>query len=190
MAGSRLESHPESHFRVPAIVNALEEMKLISKFRGSEVIKLQNFEPASIDDIASVHARAYISGLEKVKEQASKKGLILIEGSGPTYATATEGSYPGTGKFREVGTGNGEGTTLNLPLPGGSGDAAIRAVYDGHVLDPLANLQYTTGTYYMLASSIKQLAKDLCNIDNCSSIVYDCWGYMMPCMHIDHTKSL
>lgn len=34
--------------------------------------------------------------------------------------------------------------------------------YDGHVLDPLANLQYTTGTYYMLASSIKQLAKDLC----------------------------
>ena len=34
--------------------------------------------------------------------------------------------------------------------------------YDGHVLDPLASLQYTTGTYYMLASSIKQLAKDLC----------------------------
>lgn len=34
--------------------------------------------------------------------------------------------------------------------------------YDGHVLDPLANLQYTTGTYYMLASNIKQLAKDLC----------------------------
>jgi hypothetical protein len=34
--------------------------------------------------------------------------------------------------------------------------------YDGHVLDPLANLQLTTGTYYMLASSIKQLAKDLC----------------------------
>ncbi|CAK9153574.1 unnamed protein product [Ilex paraguariensis] len=34
--------------------------------------------------------------------------------------------------------------------------------YDGHVLDPLANLQFTTGTYYMLASSIKQLARDLC----------------------------
>lgn len=34
--------------------------------------------------------------------------------------------------------------------------------YDGHVLDPLASLQLTTGTYYMLASSIKQLAKDLC----------------------------
>ncbi|KAF1873829.1 hypothetical protein Lal_00029535 [Lupinus albus] len=285
--GHNQESHPESHFRVPAIMNALQEMKLTSKFRGSEVIELENFEPASIDDITSVHARAYVSGLEKVMNQTSKEGLILIEGSGPTYATSTtfkesrvaagaglalvdsvvaaskksnnpptgfalirppghhavpagpmgfcifgnvaiaaryaqrvhglkrvfifdfdvhhgngtnnafyddpdvfflsthqDGSYPGTGKFSEVGSGNGEGTTLNLPLPGGSGDAAIRAVfddvivpcaqrfkpdiilvsagYDGHVLDPLANLQYTTGTYYMLTSSIKELAKDLC----------------------------
>ncbi|KAG5029825.1 hypothetical protein AAZX31_05G180000 [Glycine max] len=285
--GHNQESHPESHFRVPAIVNALEEMQLTSKFRGPEVIELQHFEPASVDDIASVHARAYVSGLEKVMDQAVEKGLIFLDGSGPTYATATtfqesivaagaglalvdsvvacskikgdaptgfalirppghhavpqgpmgfcifgnvaiaarysqrvhglkrvfiidfdvhhgngtndafyddpdvfflsfhqDGSYPGTGKFDEVGSGDGEGTTLNLPLPGGSGDTAIRTVfdevivpcaqrfkpdiilvsagYDGHVLDPLANLQYTTGTYYMLASSIKQLAKDLC----------------------------
>ena len=34
--------------------------------------------------------------------------------------------------------------------------------YDGHVLDPLASLQFTTGTYYMLAAHIKQLAKELC----------------------------
>ncbi|CAK8579000.1 unnamed protein product [Lathyrus sativus] len=285
--GHNQESHPESHFRVPAIVKALEEKKLTSKFRGSEVIELQHFKPASTDDIASVHARAYVYGLEKVMDQALEKGLILIEGSGPTYATSTtfqesivaagaglalvdsvvaaskitkdpptgfalirppghhavpkgpmgfcifgnvaiaarhaqrvhglkrvfiidfdvhhgngtndafyddpdiyflsfhqDGSYPGTGKFDEVGSGDGEGTTLNLPLPGGSGDTAIRTVfdevvvpcaqrfkpdiilvsagYDGHVLDPLASLQLTTGTYYMLASSIKQLAKDLC----------------------------
>ncbi|KAI3798022.1 hypothetical protein L1987_33288 [Smallanthus sonchifolius] len=38
----------------------------------------------------------------------------------------------------------------------------VSAGYDGHVLDPLANFQFTTGTYYMLASNIKQLAKDLC----------------------------
>jgi hypothetical protein len=36
------------------------------QFRGSEVVKLQHFEPASTDDIASVHARDYVSGLEKV----------------------------------------------------------------------------------------------------------------------------
>lgn len=34
--------------------------------------------------------------------------------------------------------------------------------YDAHVLDPLGSLQFTTGTYYMLASNIQQLAKDLC----------------------------
>lgn len=36
------------------------------QFRGSEVIELQHFEPASTDDITSVHARAYVYGLEKV----------------------------------------------------------------------------------------------------------------------------
>lgn len=38
----------------------------ISQFRGSEIIELQNFNPATVDDIASIHARAYVSGLEKV----------------------------------------------------------------------------------------------------------------------------
>lgn len=99
-------------------------------------------------------------------------------------STHQDGSYPGTGKIDQIGNGNGEGATLNLPLPGGSGDMAMRTVfdevilpcaqrfqpdiilasagYDGHVLDPLASLQFTTGTYYMLAANIKQLAKDLC----------------------------
>lgn len=94
------------------------------------------------------------------------------------------GSYPGTGKMNLIGQGSGEGTTLNLPLPGGSGDYSMRcafdeviapsaqrfkpdiilvsAGYDAHVLDPLAGLQFTTGTFYMLASSIKELARELC----------------------------
>ncbi|XP_031387437.1 histone deacetylase 14 [Punica granatum] len=285
--GHNQESHPESHLRVPAIVDALEKMELTSKFRGSEILELQNAKPASLDDIISVHAKAYVTGLEKAMEKASEKGIIYIEGSGPTYATHTtfqeslaaagtgialvdsvvnaskiskdpptgfalirppghhaipkgpmgfcvfgnvaiaaryaqrvhglkrvfiidfdvhhgngtndafyddpdifflsthqDGSYPGTGKIHEIGTGNGEGSTLNLPLPGGSGDLSTRTVfdevivpcaqrfkpeiilvsagYDGHVLDPLANLQFTTGTYYALASNIRQLAKELC----------------------------
>ncbi|KAH7566091.1 hypothetical protein JRO89_XS08G0083000 [Xanthoceras sorbifolium] len=87
--GHNQESHPESHFRVPAIMSSLEKMELTSKFRGSEIIELQNFKPASVDDIASVHAKAYVSGLEKAMDQASQQGIILIEGSGPTYATPT-----------------------------------------------------------------------------------------------------
>ncbi|XP_010090829.2 histone deacetylase 14 [Morus notabilis] len=285
--GHNQESHPESHLRVPSIVNALEKMELTPKFRGSAIMELREFKPASIDDIASVHTRNYVTGLEKAMDRASEQGIIFIEGSGPTYATANtfedsliaagagislvdsvveasklsqnqpigfalirppghhaipkgpmgfcvfgnvaiaaryaqrvhglkrifiidfdvhhgngtndafyedpdifflsthqDGSYPGTGKIDQIGQGDGEGTTLNLPLPGGSGDIAMRTVfdevivpcaqsfkpdiilvsagYDAHVLDPLASLQFTTGTYYMLASNIQQLAKDLC----------------------------
>ncbi|ONK77429.1 uncharacterized protein A4U43_C02F6440 [Asparagus officinalis] len=38
----------------------------------------------------------------------------------------------------------------------------VSAGYDAHVLDPLAGLQFTTSTYYMLSSNIKQLANELC----------------------------
>lgn len=47
------------------------------------------------------------------------------------------GSYPGTGKIDQIGSGSGEGSTLNLPLPGGSGDTAMRKVYD-EVIVPCA----------------------------------------------------
>ncbi|KAL1538980.1 Histone deacetylase 14, chloroplastic, variant 4 [Salvia divinorum] len=285
--GHNKEAHPECNSRVPAIIDALEKMKLTSEFRSMEVIELEKFRPANVEDIASVHEGAYVSGLEKAMDQASEQGLILIEGSGPTYATSTtyqesllaagagislvdavvaaskirkdppvgfalvrppghhavptgpmgfcvfgnvaiaaryaqrahglkrvfiidfdvhhgngtndafyddpdiyflsthqDGSYPGTGRINQIGRGDGEGATLNLPLPGGSGDRAIRDIfdeviapcaqrfkpdiilvsagYDAHVLDPLANLQFTTATYYMLASNIQQLARDLC----------------------------
>nr|CAB3463267.1 unnamed protein product [Digitaria exilis] len=262
------EAHPESNKRVPAIVEALEKLELNHKHRGSQVLEIQNFNPASLDDVARVHSRSYITGLEKAMSTASEEGLILIEGTGPTYATETVaasklgpnpplgfalvrppghhavpqgpmgfcvfgniavaaryaqhqhglkrvmiidfdvhhgngtsdafyddpdifflsthqfGSYPGTGKIDQVGQGDGEGTTLNLPLPGGAGDYAMRcafdeiiapsaqrfkpdiilvsAGYDAHALDPLAGLQFTTGTFHMLASNIRRLAKEIC----------------------------
>ncbi|TYK25676.1 histone deacetylase 14 isoform X2 [Cucumis melo var. makuwa] len=87
--GHNKESHPESHLRVPAIANALEDMELTPKFLGSNIIQLENYKPASVDDIVSVHSKSYVAGLEKAMDRASRDGLILIEGSGPTYATAT-----------------------------------------------------------------------------------------------------
>ncbi|XP_049349859.1 histone deacetylase 14, chloroplastic-like [Solanum verrucosum] len=116
-------------------------------------------------------------------------------------STHQAGSYPGTGKIDQIGSGNGERSTLNLPLPGGSGDTAMRTVfdevivpcaqrfkpdiilvsagYDAHLLDPLASLQITTGTYYMLASSIKQLARDLCG-GHCVFFLEG--GYNLSCL--------
>ncbi|XP_068649094.1 histone deacetylase 14, chloroplastic [Aristolochia californica] len=238
--GHNKEAHPECNLRVPAIISALEKSELTPKFRGSEVTELQNISPATVDDIANVHSRAYIKGLEKAMSKASTDGIIFIDGSGPTYATAAtfqesliaagagislvdsvvitsricddppvgfalvrppghhavphgpmgfcvfgniavaarhaqlvhglkrvliidfdvhhgngtndvfyddpdiffisthqSGSYPGTGKMEEVGSGEGEGTTLNLPLPGGSGDSTMKIVF-GEVIAPAA----------------------------------------------------
>jgi acetoin utilization deacetylase AcuC-like enzyme len=40
------------------------------------------------------------------------------------------GSYPRTGKMEEVGEGAGEGTSLNLPLPGGSENETMSFVFE------------------------------------------------------------
>ncbi|KAJ3671614.1 hypothetical protein LUZ60_007693 [Juncus effusus] len=87
--GHNNESHPESNKRVPAIVDALDRFELSPKHRNSQVVEIQNFKRASIDGIARVHSRSYITGLDKAMGRASEEGLILIEGSGPTYATQT-----------------------------------------------------------------------------------------------------
>jgi len=49
--------------------------------------------------------------------------------------------YPGTGGVEEVGTGPGEGYTVNVPLPGRQGDADYLAIYR-RLLEPIA-LQFS-----------------------------------------------
>jgi acetoin utilization deacetylase AcuC-like enzyme len=44
--------------------------------------------------------------------------------------------YPGTGAASDLGAGPGEGFTVNLPVPPGSGDAELRSLVD-HVAVPL-----------------------------------------------------
>jgi acetoin utilization deacetylase AcuC-like enzyme len=91
--------------------------------------------------------------------------------------------YPGTGPASDRGSGAGEGFTVNLPVPGGSGDAAwcslvehvvvplglehhpaivlVSAGYDAHVRDPLASCQVTREGYARMAASVRALADDL-----------------------------
>ncbi|KAK8449959.1 hypothetical protein SEVIR_7G292100v4 [Setaria viridis] len=102
--GHNKEAHPESNKRVPAIVDALEKLELSPKHRGSQVLEIQNFNPASLDDVARVHSKSYITGLEKAMSKAADEGLILIEGTGPTYATETT--------FQESLLSAGAGITL------------------------------------------------------------------------------
>jgi acetoin utilization deacetylase AcuC-like enzyme len=45
--------------------------------------------------------------------------------------------YPGSGSFNEIGRGNGEGFTVNVPLSTGYGDAEYIAIFQ-HILQPIA----------------------------------------------------
>ncbi|BES69655.1 hypothetical protein RE428_06730 [Marinobacter nanhaiticus D15-8W] len=46
--------------------------------------------------------------------------------------------YPGTGALEDIGAGLGEGTTVNVPVPAGSGDAAYLKAFR-EILEPAAN---------------------------------------------------
>jgi len=90
--------------------------------------------------------------------------------------------FPGTGWLAERGTGAGEGTSLNIPLPAFSGDGPyLRAVEeviapavrrfrpqvvvtqngaDPHHADPLAHLQVTMPTFPRLYRALRDIAWD------------------------------
>ena len=91
--------------------------------------------------------------------------------------------YPGTGAAHERGRGAGEGTTLNCPLPPGTGDDAflgalrdellpaaeafrpdfvlVSAGFDAHLSDPLANLEVSTEGYAEATRIVCDLADRL-----------------------------
>ncbi|HKJ58029.1 MAG TPA: histone deacetylase [Halobacteriales archaeon] len=98
------------------------------------------------------------------------------------YASIHEhGLYPGTGEIVETGTGDGRGTTLNVPLPANAGDAAYRAAFDdavapafeaydpdlllvsagfdAHRHDPISRMHVTTEGYGMLAARARDLGE-------------------------------
>jgi len=92
--------------------------------------------------------------------------------------------FPGTGRREETGTGVARGTTINVPLPAGSGDAEyipvfnqiiapaarrfqpqfimVSAGYDAHWADELALMQLSISGYIRMITIIKELADELC----------------------------
>ena len=90
------------------------------------------------------------------------------------YASLHQGNfYPGTGPLQDAGSGAGEGFTINLPVPAGSGEelwlsllarvvvpaalafapqlVLISAGYDAHRADPLGECSLETGSFGELA---------------------------------------
>jgi acetoin utilization deacetylase AcuC-like enzyme len=90
--------------------------------------------------------------------------------------------YPGTGALDEVGQGQGEGYTLNLPLSAGCGDAEyqevfefvidpicrqfnpefvlISAGFDAHVRDPLGGMEVTEAGFGIMARILLRVAQE------------------------------
>jgi acetoin utilization deacetylase AcuC-like enzyme len=91
--------------------------------------------------------------------------------------------YPGTGPARDVGSGAGEGFTVNLPVPPGSGDAVflslVRAVvaplarafgpqlvlvsagYDAHREDPLAECRLTEAGFAEMTRTMRRVCAEI-----------------------------
>ena len=91
--------------------------------------------------------------------------------------------YPGTGPLHDTGSGVGEGFSLNLPVPPGSGERTfvsliqhvvapaartfgpaivlVSAGYDAHREDPLAQCSLDDGSYAALAAHVRELGREL-----------------------------
>jgi acetoin utilization deacetylase AcuC-like enzyme len=93
-------------------------------------------------------------------------------------------SYPGTGWENENGSGPGKGTILNIPLSPGSSDKQVLAAldgpilkkleefkpealviaagFDGHQLDDMAGLSYSTRLYEQIGRRVQSWSTRLC----------------------------
>jgi acetoin utilization deacetylase AcuC-like enzyme len=91
--------------------------------------------------------------------------------------------YPGTGPASDVGSGAGEGYTVNLPVPGRSGDdvwcslvehvvaplcrefapelVLVSAGFDAHADDPLASCRVSDEGFATMARSVRRAAADV-----------------------------
>ena len=106
---------------------------------------------------------------------------IFRERADVLFASIHQGGlYPGTGPLSDAGSGAGEGYTINLPVPAGSGEAQWRALlervvlpaaaafepqlvlvsagFDAHAADPLANCSLQTSSFAQLAILVRELA--------------------------------
>lgn len=95
-------------------------------------------------------------------------------------STHQAGIFPGTGSVDERGSGDGLGSTINLPFPALAGDRALEAAaeriivpaverhrpelilvsagFDAHWRDPLASLQFTSDGFHHLTQTLCALA--------------------------------
>ncbi|TFF91360.1 acetoin utilization protein AcuC [Candidatus Thorarchaeota archaeon] len=94
--------------------------------------------------------------------------------------------FPGTGNVFENGAGEGEGYSVNIPLAVGAGNEELIRSFDevvvplfesyqpnllvtqmgvdGHYMDPLAHLAYTSHGYEYVIRRVKEMAEETCDL--------------------------
>jgi acetoin utilization deacetylase AcuC-like enzyme len=139
------------------------------------------------DNVAVAAARALALGLERVLifdwdvHHGNGTNDIFHASSSVLFVSVHEWPlYPGTGPASDVGSGPGEGFTVNVPVPGGTGDAAytslaehvvarlvlawepqlvlLSAGFDAHRDDPLATCLVSEAGYAAMAASVRRAA--------------------------------
>jgi acetoin utilization deacetylase AcuC-like enzyme len=92
--------------------------------------------------------------------------------------------YPGTGAAEEIGSGEGAGATVNLPLEAGATDddyrvafdevvvpvvrqfrpdlLVVSAGFDAHERDPLAGMRLTTDAFGAMTAALRGVAEECC----------------------------
>ncbi len=135
------------------------------------------------------------------KEKYGLKRILIVDwdlhhGNGTQHAFYDDRSvlyfsshqyphYPGSGNFDQVGSGSGEGFTVNAPFPTGFGNEEYLSVYerilkpialeyrpefvlvsagfDPYFADPLGGMQVTAEGFGALAGLVKDIADKTCN---------------------------
>jgi acetoin utilization deacetylase AcuC-like enzyme len=139
--------------------------------------------------VAARHARA-AHGVERVLildwdvHHGNGTNAIFHADPGVLFVSIHESPlYPGTGPASDLGSGDGMGFTVNLPVPGHSGDETFRSLvdhvvlplmaewepqlvlvsagFDAHALDPLATCRVTDGGYAAMTASLRRACGEL-----------------------------
>ena len=141
-------------------------IKMLQKKRNAKVLYL---------DIDAHHG----DGVQKAFYDSKDVLTISVHQTGRTL-------FPGSGFVYETGTGVGMGYSVNIPVMPGAGTPELLRVYDeivkplfesfkpdllvtqlgvdGHFLDPLAQLTYTTHAFERIVEGLRDLSSKQCKI--------------------------
>ncbi|MCK4718943.1 MAG: histone deacetylase [Thermoplasmata archaeon] len=139
---------------------------------AAETARHEGVERVAIVDIDVHHG----NGTRDI--MAARRDILYL-------STHQWGIYPGTGPNDDVGEDEGEGYTVNLALPSGSGDSTYSDAFDkvaepilddhkpgfivvsigmdAHYMDPLATLSLSTPGYLSLCQRLVDMAKERCS---------------------------